>query len=118
MTHEEHYDRALEALASGNFDGAVTEYQKALEVNPTFTDALHGLAQAYGQQGKLEEAIAAAQRIAEIDPEDPLAHTSLSRLYQRQGKITEAEEEANKARVLSWKQQLKEGKKPNPADSA
>lgn len=110
MNHEEHYDRALEAFASGNLEEALAEYQKALEVNPTYTDALHGLAQVYAQQGKLDAAIATARRIAELDPDDVLAHTSLSRFYQQQGKKTEAEEEANQARLLGWKQQLKEQK--------
>ena len=110
MNPEEHYDRALEALAGGNLEDAVAEYQKALEINPTFTDALHGLAQAFAQQGQLDEAIAAAQRITEIDPDDVLAHTSLSRFYQQQGKKAEAEEEANQARIPGWKQQLKEQK--------
>ncbi|MBI4466362.1 MAG: tetratricopeptide repeat protein [Acidobacteria bacterium] len=110
MTPEEHYDRALEAFASGNLEEAVAEYQKALALNPSFTDALHGLAQAYAQQGNLDEAIATARRIAEIDPDDVLAHTSLSRFLQQQGKKAEAEEEANQARILGWKQQLKEQK--------
>jgi Tfp pilus assembly protein PilF len=48
-------------------------------------------------------------RIAELDPDDVLAHTSLSVLYQKKGMIPEAEGEANKARILGWKQQLKKG---------
>lgn len=108
MSAEEHYDRGLEAFAGGELDTAVAEYQKALALNPRFTDALHGLAQAFGRQGKLEEAIAAARRIAELDPDDVLAHTSLSRFLQQQGKKEEAEAEAGKARVLGWKQQLKD----------
>lgn len=110
MTPEEHYDRALDAFAGGDLETAVAEYQKALELNPAYTDALHGLAQAYAQQGKLDDAIAAARRIAAIDPDDVLAHTSLSRFLQQQGKKEEAEAEANQARVLGWKQQLKDQK--------
>lgn len=114
MTAEEHYDRALAAFAGGQLEEAVAEYEKALTLNPAFTDALHGLAQAYARQGKLEEAVAAARRIAELDPDDVLAHTSLSRLLQQQGKKEEAEAEANQARILGWKQQLKEQKAKPP----
>lgn len=110
MNPEEHYDRGLEAFASGNLEEASAEYKKALEADPAYTDALHGLAQVYAQQGKLDDAIATARRIAELDPDDVLAHTSLSRFYQQQGKKAEAEEEANQARVLGWKQQLREQK--------
>ena len=59
--------------------------------------------------GRLDEAIEASKKIAEIDPDDVLAHTSLSVLYQKKGMVPEAEDEANKARLLGWKQQLKKG---------
>jgi Flp pilus assembly protein TadD len=56
---------------------------------------------------RLDEAIIVAKRIAELDPDDVLAYTSLSVLYQKKGMIQEAEAEANRARILGWKQQLK-----------
>ena len=58
---------------------------------------------------RLDEAIAVSKQITEIDSDDVLAHTSLSVLYQKKGMVPEAEAEANKARVLGWKQQLKKG---------
>jgi Flp pilus assembly protein TadD len=60
---------------------------------------------------RLDDAIEIANRIAQLDPNDVLAHTSLSILYQKKGMVPEAEAEGNKARILGWKQQLKEGKK-------
>jgi Flp pilus assembly protein TadD len=80
-----------------------------LEADPAFTEAMHGLARALQDLGRLDEAIAIAKRIAEVDPEDVLAYTSLSVLYQKKGMIAEAEAEGAKARVLGWKQQLKKG---------
>ncbi len=56
---------------------------------------------------RFDEAIEVAQEISAIDPDDILAHTSLSILYQKKGMVPEAEAEANKARILGWKQQLK-----------
>ena len=58
---------------------------------------------------RLDEAIEVSKRISELDPDDILAHTSLSILYQKKGLVPEAEAEANQARVLGWKQQLKQG---------
>lgn len=107
---EDHYYSALDLTAEGNPEAAVAAYRKAIAADPTFTDAMHGLTRAYQDLNQLDEAIAVAQRIAEVDPEDILAHTSLSMLYQRKGMIPEAEAEANKARVLGWKQQLKGGR--------
>jgi len=85
----------------------VAEYQKSIAADPTFTEAMHGLARALQDLNRLDEAIAVANRIAEIDPDDVLAHTSLSVLYQKKGMVPEAEAEGNKARILGWKQQLK-----------
>ena len=107
---EHHYYAALDLVAEGHHEMAVAEYQKSLEADPTFTEAMHGLARALQDLNCLDEAITVAKRISEIDPDDVLAHTSLSVLYQKKGLIPEAEAEGNKARVLGWKQQLKEKK--------
>jgi len=106
---EDHYYSALDLVSEGEHERAVEEYQKSLEADPTFTEAMHGLARALQDLGRLDEAIAIAKRIAEVDPEDVLAYTSLSVLYQKKGMIPEAEAEGAKARVLGWKQQLKKG---------
>ena len=104
---EDHYYNALDLFADGSHDQAIAEYQKSIEADPTFTEAMHGLARAYQDIEQYDLAITIARRIAEIDKDDILAHTSLSILYQKKGMIPEAEEEANKARILGWKQQLK-----------
>jgi tetratricopeptide (TPR) repeat protein len=104
---ESHYYAALDHVAEGRDERAVDEYKKSLAADPTFTDALHGLSRALQNLNRLDEAIAVSKQISEIDPDDVLAHTSLSILYQKKGMVPEAEAEANQARVLGWKQQLK-----------
>lgn len=106
---EDHYYAALDLMADGQLDGAVAEYQRSISADPTFTEAMHGLARALQDLEHYDEAIVVAQKIAEIDADDVLAHTSLSVLYQKKGMIAEAEAEGAKARVLGWKQQLKKG---------
>jgi tetratricopeptide (TPR) repeat protein len=106
---EDHYYAALDLMADGHLEEAVLAYREALTADPTFTEAMHGLARALQDLERYDEAIAAAQEISKIDPDDVLAHTSLSVLYMKKGMIPEAEAEGNKARVLGWKQQLKKG---------
>jgi tetratricopeptide (TPR) repeat protein len=106
---EDHYYAALDRVSEGRHDQAVDEYQKSLAADPNFTDALHGLSRALQDLNRLDEAIEISKRISELDPDDVLAHTSLSILYQKKGMVPEAEAEANKARVLGWKQQLRKG---------
>ena len=106
---EDYYYAALDLMADGKLNEAVQAYNESLAADPTFTEAMHGLARALQDLERYDDAIAVAQRIAEIDPDDVLAHTSLSVLYQKKGMIPEAEAEGAKARVLGWKQQLKKG---------
>jgi len=104
---EDHYYAALDLMAEGHLDQAVSAYQESLAADPTFTEAMHGLARALQDLQRYDQAIEVAQKIAQVDPDDVLAHTSLSVLYMKKGMIPEAEAEGAKARVLGWKQQLK-----------
>ena len=115
---EDHFYTALEFFAQGNPEEAIKEYRAALDADPTYTDALHGLARIYQDLNRYDEAIAIAQKLATLDPDDVLPHTSLSILYQKKGMIAEAEEEANRARVLGWKQQLKQSAQKKGPDSS
>ncbi|MFZ0198017.1 MAG: tetratricopeptide repeat protein [Candidatus Sulfotelmatobacter sp.] len=106
---EDHYYAALDLMADGKLEEAVAAYGESIAVDPSFTEAMHGLARALQDLQRYDEAISVAQRITELDTDDVLAHTSLSVLYQKKGMIPEAEAEGAKARVLGWKQQLKKG---------
>jgi tetratricopeptide (TPR) repeat protein len=103
------YYGALDLMAEGQLEDAVARYRESLDADPTFTEAMHGLARALQDLERYDEAIETAKKISEVDPDDVLAHTSLSVLYQKKGMIPEAEAEGAKARVLGWKQQLKKG---------
>src|SRR5271154_4296657 len=104
---EDHYYAALDLVLEGHHEQAVECYRQAVAADPAFTYALHGLSRALQNLNRFDEAIEVAQQISAVDPDDVLAHTSLSILYQKKGMVPEAEAEANKARVLGWKQQLK-----------
>ena len=106
-TAEELYDQGVDLFAEGKYAEAASAYEAALEADPSFVDALHGLAMARAEQGDIDAAIGVAKRITEASPDDPLGFTSLSMFYQRAGKIAEAEAAANQARVLEWKAELK-----------
>jgi Flp pilus assembly protein TadD len=105
---EEYYYGALDLVTEGDHAKALAEYEKSVTADPTFTEAMHGQARALQNLGRFDEAIAVARHIAELDPDDVLAHTSLSVLFHLKGMVPEAEAEGAKARVLGWKQQLKE----------
>ena len=116
----EHYKNGLKLFGQQKHEEAIVEYEKALELSPDWEDALHALAMANMSAGKLDEAIAIGKRILELNPNDAFAHTSLSMFYQRKGMIDEAEAESAKARMISWKEELKKNPNappPGPAGS-
>jgi tetratricopeptide (TPR) repeat protein len=100
----------MELFAQDKLEEAIAAYQKALEEDPNYADALHALAMSYAHQEKVDDAIEVAKRLIEVAPENELAYTSLSIFYQQKGMIAEAEEIAAKARTLGWKRQLTEKK--------
>ncbi len=105
---DELYDRAVDFVAEGRLEDAIASYQEAIALDPSFTDAVHGLAMAYADKGMFDEAIEYGKKLVELTPDDTLAHTSLSMFYQRKGMIPEAEAEGAKARMLDWRRQLAE----------
>jgi Flp pilus assembly protein TadD len=49
-------------LNVGRFPDAQAEFQKAVELDPTYADAFHNLGSAYAEQGKWDEAIGAYKK--------------------------------------------------------
>lgn len=113
---------------------AIEAYERALQEAPDWTEALHGIAIALMNLEEYDRAIEVGQRICELDSADPFAHTSLSIFYQKKSALAEAagdeeasrelielaEKEGAKARLLSWKEELKTNPNaapPGPAGS-
>lgn len=107
---EDLYDEAVDLYADDKLDEAIAVYNRALEIDPKYTDAVHGLAMCYQAKGDLDTAIELTMRYIAQEPEDILAFTNLSMFYQKKGMIKEAEAAGAEARRLDWKRQLKEGK--------
>ena len=111
MSKEEFFEQAVNAFGDNKLDEAIESYKNALQIDPNYQDALHGLGMALFNSGRVDDAIATAKRLIEIDQDDILAHTSLSMFYQSQNRIEEAEKEGNVARILGWKQELRKDQK-------
>lgn len=109
-----HYLAGMKLFGADRYAEAIAEYEKALALSPDWTDALHALATSYSKLGRQDEAIATVERIIALEPEDAFAFTSLSIFLQRKGMIPEAEAAAAKARMISWKQELKTNPKAPP----
>ncbi len=118
----EHYKQGLSHFGQNEFVEAIECYNRALEGDPDWVDVLHALAMAQMNSGDGEAAVATGKRVVELDPNDAFAHTSLSIFYMRLSNDAEkagdeaearrlielAEKEGSEARMISWKEELKE----------
>jgi tetratricopeptide (TPR) repeat protein len=101
-------DLALDRMAAGSPDAAIPHLQQALAVDPDHTAAAHALIRALEDTGQLPQALALTRDRIAHDPDDALAHTRLSILLQKLGDIPAAEAAAARAKILTWKHQLRE----------
>ena len=114
------YLEGLALFGKDKYEEAIVKYDEAIAIDPEWTDAYHGKAIAFMHLERYDEAIEIGMKIVELDPKDAFAHTSLSMFYQRKGMIDEAEAEGAKARMLSWKEELRtnpDARPPGPAGS-
>jgi tetratricopeptide (TPR) repeat protein len=93
MNKTELLNSGLKKFAAQDFRGAISDLDKAIELDPEFDLAYNALAESYNKLGEIDKAIEIAKQYIKISPEDPVAHTALSRLYVQKGMIAEAEEE-------------------------
>ena len=107
------YKEGLGHYGQQKYEDAIASYRAALEADPEFTDCLHALGMSQLNAGKLQDALETLLEVTKRAPNDPLAFTSLSMAYVRLEKIEEAEDAQAKARMLTWKEELKTN--PNAA---
>jgi tetratricopeptide (TPR) repeat protein len=51
------YNRALEMSSSGDFESAIIEYRRAIEIHPPFVEAYNNIGEIYSQLGKADTAM-------------------------------------------------------------
>jgi Flp pilus assembly protein TadD len=112
-----HYLAGLKLFGQDKHAEAVEEYRRAIALSPDWLEALHALATAQSKLGDQDGALATIARVIQLDPDDPFAYTSQSIFLQRKGLIPEAESAQAKARMASWKQELKKNPNAPPPDA-
>lgn len=104
---EELYDQGLTYFGEGQHADAVRVLTEALALDPDNAEIVRALAMTNFHMTHYDEAIKWGHRLTELLPDDVLARTSLSMAYMKKGLIKEAEHEGAQARILGWKEQLK-----------
>jgi tetratricopeptide (TPR) repeat protein len=77
-------------LARAYYDSAVGEYQRAVDMDSTYSKAYVNMGLAYEAAGKKPDARRVLQQAVAINPDDVLAHCHLGQLEQSYGNYSDA----------------------------
>jgi tetratricopeptide (TPR) repeat protein len=93
---------AQDALASGDFDRAVTKFKKVMKADPKCAEAYFGIAESSVGVPKLspEEVQEYYKKAVQLDPKNPIFQSSYGAYLVEIGRFNEAEEAYNKAAEL------------------
>jgi len=95
----------------GDQAAALDKLKRATDLAPDNFEAWHALAEINFNLRRFDQALSAAERAHALQPEDLFINTTLSRIWMEKGDKATAEKFGAKAKMLSWKDQLK-----NPGD--
>lgn len=100
-------EEATADYALGDAATAIEKLNRATTAAPSSFEAWHALAEIHFFLRQLDPALAAAEKAHAIRPSDLFINTTLSRIWMERGDKARAEHFGAQAKILSWKDQLK-----------
>jgi Flp pilus assembly protein TadD len=94
---EDHFVQGNEFSQAGEFEKAVEEYKKVLELEPQDIDALSNLGVAYYNLAQLDEAIEQYSKALELAPRDADIHSNLAAAHVQKYQENGAQEQLESA---------------------
>ena len=104
-------DDATFDYTMGESDAALQKLAHATAAAPESFAAWHALAEINFSLRRLDAALAAAEKAHALRSDDLFINTTLSRIWMERGDKARAEHFGARAKIQSWKEQLK-----NPAE--
>lgn len=113
---EEHYEQGNALLDSGQYEQAILEFTKAIELDPAYTKAYSERAYAYYQKGEYEKALSDCNKIIELGPENDfsasMSYYNRGLAYKSLGQKAEAIADFEKSIELNpssaWEEQVRQ----------
>ncbi|MET0261534.1 MAG: tetratricopeptide repeat protein [Rariglobus sp.] len=91
----------------GDTDAALAKLNRATETVPQSVEAWHALAEIYFSLRRFDDALHAGEKAYALRNDDLFINTTLSRIWMEKGDKAIAEKYGAQAKILSWKDQLK-----------
>ncbi|MBN2316228.1 MAG: tetratricopeptide repeat protein [Sedimentisphaerales bacterium] len=92
-----HNSRGVVYKSRGEYDRAILEYNKAIEIDPGSTKAYHNRGNAYQEKSEYDRAIRDYTMAIEIDPNYAIAYTGRGNVFNAKGEYVRAIEDYTKA---------------------
>ena len=87
----------------GQYDQAISDYNKALEINPRNANAYSNRGNVYYHKGQYDQAISDYNKALEINPRFAKAYSNRASAYKSIGQYDKAWEDVDKAQDLGFK---------------
>lgn len=97
---EEHFRKGFEHQNQGNLDEALEEYQKALQLNPNYTQVYTNLGTVYLGKQDYDQAIQQFKKVIELNYFDTKAHYNMGLALLYKGEVEKAQEEVKYLRSV------------------
>lgn len=85
-----HYNLGNHFFDKKEYEKAIREYRKNLEINPRSLFTLYNLGNTYYVTGRMKEALATYKRVVKVKYHFKTAHLKMARIYEKRGEIAQA----------------------------
>ena len=109
---------AILDFTMGDNEIAVSKLEKVLKFDDQQFDAWHALTEIYYADKENKKALESAQKAHQINAKDVHINTSLSRIWLALGDKEQAEHFGAQARMLGWKEELKNPEEDDVIESS
>lgn len=112
-TEQEALNKGVEYINQGNYDEAITELAKVIELNPNSADAYYNRGLAYDDKSNYDQGISDYNKAIELNPNYTNAYNNRGIDYYRKGNYDMAWQDVHKAESLGlsvspfWLEDLK-----------